>query len=127
MKYVIPKYHVEIFGDNTPRSVEEIYQTIFSDNRTDAIESWWRDNLDSKFVTIAHVSEFINYWEYNDYDKKLLVASIKKNGILYPVVAIKLIEGKYKDKLSIVEGHHRIGAAKQFGIEKIKVFILEQT
>jgi len=47
-KYIIPKYNFELFGDEQPRSEDEILLKIFRSYYTDFLESWSEKNEDDK-------------------------------------------------------------------------------
>ncbi len=124
--YKIAHCHKLVFGDDIPRTSEQIYIKVFGDTRTDAIEGW---SQDPKLIINLKVLLLTNYciepgWEkkYPKHKHELLIQDIKKNGIKIPLVVILNVNGKY----NVVEGNHRAGAANLLGLNTVPVFLLEE-
>ena len=132
-KYIVPYYHKEVFGDNDPKSYDQITKRIFGASYTDFLEDWSKLNSrykkkTEKFFHDIKTSELINYctepgWQYVYPNNKhvQLIEDIRVNGIKVPLFVIESVN---RDGYFVVEGHHRAGAAKLLGIEKIKCFVL---
>jgi len=91
----------------------------------DAIDFLTDDKVEAQIseIEIDNIVEFSDH-PFHIYEGKRLedmIESIKKNGILNPVIVRFVSSGKYE----MLSGHNRMNAAKLAGIDKIPAFIKE--
>lgn len=134
-RYVVPKYHEELFNTDEPKTTNEILEKIFGYSGTDVLETWSRSDIKtkestSKFFYDINVSDLRNYccepgWQYVYPRNKhvILIEDIKENGIKVPLLVIER-EQPSGIIYWVVEGHHRAGAAKLLDMKKVKAFVL---
>jgi len=127
-KYLVPKYHEEIFGDSIPRGGSEIFKKLFGYGGTKAVAVYWdseeKNELTEKCISTVHISDLCNYCKGKEWQKdwQRLIKDIRKNGIKHPLFVISIYpKGK---PLFVIEGSHRVGTAALLGIEYMKAFIL---
>ncbi len=92
-------------------------------NIADAIDFLTDDSYEQQItdIEISEVSEFSDH-PFHLYEGQRLedmVESIKKNGVLNPVIVRKLDDGK----LEMLSGHNRMNASKIAGLERIPAVI----
>ncbi|VDN49219.1 ParB domain protein nuclease [Petrocella atlantisensis] len=92
-------------------------------NIADAIDFLTDDSYEQQItdIEISEVSEFSDH-PFHLYEGKRLedmVESIKKNGVLNPVIVRKLDDGK----LEMLSGHNRMNASRIAGLEKVPAVI----
>lgn len=134
-KFILPNYHEIVFGDSNPRTSDEILLKIFGSKDTDYLETWSRLSAKDKKSTEKYfydisTNDLTNYckepgWQYVYARNKhvILIEDIRKNGIKVPLLVFEKYTGGI---YSVVEGHHRAGAAVFLGIKKVKCFVLKE-
>jgi hypothetical protein len=130
-KYLIPGFHKEIFGDNKPRTGDEISLALFGMEGQGVVEKWvqrGRPGEANKYVIKIETSKLVGActkpgWQYVYPRNKHvdLIENIRQNGILFPLTVIK-VQGKYE----ILKGHHRAGAAIMVGLQTVPAFVFER-
>lgn len=78
-------------------------------------------NLIIKIVDLELMPDELNKNEYNVEVFNLLKDSIKKYGIIVPIVVIRIGE----DRFRIISGYDRVKICKELGIETIKAEVLD--
>lgn len=130
--YKLLRHHEKVFGDDKARPAEEIYQKVFGDPLTDAIESWAKRipaSTRSFYIVELPTSILNNYCDQPGWEKRYargkheqLIKDIKKEGIKIPLVIVLSKEKKY----NVIEGGHRAAVAKMLGLRTVPAFILEE-
>lgn len=123
------KNHNLLFGDNPlTRGYDEIIKRVTECRNPivwSRIDAEKRKNIDN-FISYVLPRELIHRdfgpnYEVLFSNKAGLIESIKKNGLLNPLVVIKANNGYIVD-----DGNHRAGIANLLNLEKVAVIILEK-
>ena len=134
-KYKIPNFHQEIFGDDEPKTGDEISMAFFGVDGQGACESWvkrGRPGNTNKYITEIEVSKLDGIctkpgWQH-EYPRNKhvdLIEDIRKNGILFPLTVTREVT-KNGTKYGVLKGHHRGGAALMLGIKTVPAFVFER-
>ena len=78
-------------------------------------------------IPIAELVPFKNhiFKPYDDKRMNTLLASVKENGIIHPIVVRKITGKDSKEKFEIISGHNRVKAAKLAGQTEVPAVVKE--
>lgn len=135
--FMISKRHKKVFGSNDPVTMDILIRTIFDtqDEKIGSFEhyfhnltpksrkTFWKLFIEEIPIKGLHqIATSEGMKAYGDKHEKL-IKDIDKAGIKIPLLVIEdaTIKGGPR---SVIEGHHRAGAAKILGIETVPAFII---
>lgn len=104
-----------------PKSLKS-FDDIFGD-KSEGIEEKIVVNNEPQMLPIEQLKPYAKkrFALYSGERLKDMIESVRKNGILQPIIARSLADQNYE----ILAGHNRVNAAKEAGLSEVPGYVLE--